>query len=302
MKITTSPIKYNVIAPQNRNRLNNKPVAFNGLSSSFSKATNGLYDSLANGLINISKNSGVKKFVNKLANSKLSYTHLLTAESIILTGFYMQNTARNKKIKKEQKFPMMLNDAMVTALSAFLNYTMDGKISTRISQLQDTVKSPQRKKIVKDLIDNAGNIFSGEELEQVRGLVAGESIKKAGKEITADSLKNAKKSILYDITHGFENIGKNLTPKRTEQIANMVENIPSERIEKAVKQLSESDKVIAGIGLCKTMIIFTLIYRYIGPVIITPLANKISSAIQNRSKNKKAQTANQIKPEENKKS
>ena len=39
----------------------------------------------------------------------------------------------------------------------------------------------------------------------------------------------------------------------------------------------EADKFEAGMRKVKTLIIFGIIYRYMGPVIVTPLANKLSS-------------------------
>ena len=39
----------------------------------------------------------------------------------------------------------------------------------------------------------------------------------------------------------------------------------------------EADKVIPGINKIKTLVIFGIIYRYLGPVVVTPIANKLSS-------------------------
>ena len=39
----------------------------------------------------------------------------------------------------------------------------------------------------------------------------------------------------------------------------------------------EADKIIPGINKIKTLVIFGIIYRYLSPVIMTPIANKISA-------------------------
>ena len=42
-------------------------------------------------------------------------------------------------------------------------------------------------------------------------------------------------------------------------------------------------------GKLKTIVIFGLIYRYIGPVLVTPLANKISSKLFKNDKDSKTE-------------
>ena len=41
----------------------------------------------------------------------------------------------------------------------------------------------------------------------------------------------------------------------------------------------EADKIIPGINKLKVLVILGLIYRFVGPVVITPIANKLSSKL-----------------------
>ena len=58
-----------------------------------------------------------------------TFTHLIVAESCFLSGFYMINTLRNKKIKKEQKPQMLINDTLTLGVSTAGAYLIEGKIS-----------------------------------------------------------------------------------------------------------------------------------------------------------------------------
>ena len=52
----------------------------------------------------------------------------------------------------------------------------------------------------------------------------------------------------------------------------------------------EADKLLPGINKIKTVIIFGIIYRYLGPVLVTPLANKLSSKFFDKKKPEEQKT------------
>lgn len=149
---------------------------------------------------NVIEKEGFQKFVKEFSKSDKSFTNIMIAESIILSGFYMINTLTNKKIKKEQKPQMLINDTMTLAVSAGGAYFFDDKVT----------------KVVNDFTDKF--------------------MKKNG--------------AFYSIEENASNFKD-------------------------------------GMRKIKTLVIFGLIYRYLGPVLITPLANKISSKFFNKTdKNK----------------
>ena len=53
----------------------------------------------------------------------------------------------------------------------------------------------------------------------------------------------------------------------------------------------QADKILPGFNKLKVLVIFGLIYRYLGPVVITPIANKISSKFFDKK-------SDEVKPEQ----
>lgn len=297
MKIMNSPNtyqKFNTSTPKK-----NKNVSFTGASSIVQDFTNKVICNkhTVNAIKGyerfVLEKGPIAKIISKLADSPRGFSHLMVAESMFLTGFYMLNTAKNKKIKKEQKFPLMLNDFLVTALATVLNYTLDSTVDESIKKIGNRVKTTQRKNIVADIFKGLElpDILKGRE-DFISKEVAAESIKFAlGTDKSA--ITTAKNGIIHDIAHKLKPYAEDpdLYVKTGTKDFNIIESfinsIDGEKIKKAANSIEYSDKIVKGIGLCKTMIIFTLIYRFLGPVVMTPLANKISTKVQNRNKNKK---------------
>ena len=90
-----------------------EPVV-NGLSNFYSK---------------VASKNGFQKLINKFSNSNKTFTHLMVAESILLSGFYMINTIRNKKIDKEQKPQMLVNDLLTLGVSTGGAYLFESKVT-----------------------------------------------------------------------------------------------------------------------------------------------------------------------------
>ncbi|MBQ4123702.1 hypothetical protein IJD44_08310 [bacterium] len=160
-----------------------EPVV-NGLSNFYSK---------------VASKNGFQKLINKFSNSNKTFTHLMVAESILLSGFYMINTLRNKKIDKEQKPQMLINDTLTLGVSAAGAYLLDDKVSKAVSKITDNFMSADKHK----------------------------------------------------------------------EFYSKIENVEAFK---------------SGMSKLKTIVVFGLIYRYLGPVLITPLANKLSSKFFNKEK------------------
>lgn len=270
---------YNTAAKRNYQQNN---IAFKGTASVAKEASENFIKTgfevfknttakpIAKLWVKLADSQFARKTVGKLTGTPLAYTHLMTLESIVIGGFYMRNTAKNPKIEKKQKMPLMINDGLVTAVSAFLNYTIDGKIKNSVKELQNSVKNNCIKNAVVDLLDGAKDIVSPEKLAEIC------------KKVDSPSILGNKEFIKETIEGTFESpvakqIMNTLTPEKMAVAA-----------EKASKA-ADINMVIKGIDKCKGIIIFTFIYRYLSPVLITPIANKISGKIQNSIKAKKEQ-------------
>ncbi len=237
--------------------------------SLYSQGVDKIAEPISKWMVNLFNKKPIKSMIKGFSHSPLGYTHMMTIESIVIGGFYMFNTARNKKIEKEQKLPLIINDGLVTSLAAVLNYTMDDKISSKIKQLQDSVKTNSMKNATKEMLEEASKIIDEKKLKQI-----------------------CAKLTPIDLSAGKEAVGKAISEiVDADTLKKVMNTISPEKIIKASNstiQAEQMTKIIDGIGKFKTLAIFTIIYRYLSPVLITPIANNISGKIQHSIKEKKA--------------
>lgn len=249
-----------------------------------------------------------QNFANSFSKSNKTFTHLLIAESILLSGFYMINTLRNDKIKKEQKPQMLINDTLTLGVSAAGAYLAEDKITNLVKKgsekyfekyskfytdealnvLDKMVKTPATE-LIEKVGEVVGNYESSEKfvqgLDDVSALlkthlrnITSDGKSKRAFELSKDGLNNLQSSVKRAIS---ENLGN------AEGAKSAVGSIVKDSyIKSAARQ--EADKAYVGFNKLKVLIIFGIIYRYLGPVVITPIANKISSKFFDKKKDKKA--------------
>ena len=194
MKINAVSNNYNIKdSAMNLNNIHNNP-SFGSIIPK--PVVNGLTDFYGK----VIEKDGFQKFVKGFSKSDKSFTNIMIAESIILSGFYMINTLTNKKIKKEQKPQMLINDTLTLGVSAGGAYFLDDKVTKCIDKFSD------------NFMKKHGAFYSDQ--------------------MNKGNFKDGMKKI-------------------------------------------------------KTLVIFGLIYRYLGPVLITPLANKLSSKLFNKNETSK---------------
>ena len=273
----------------------------------------GIKDGLATMYGAVSKTNIYQNLIQRFSKSDKTFTHLLVAESCFLSGFYMINTLRNKKIDKEQKPQMLINDTLTLGVSTAGAYLVEDKITDVVmrgaekyftkhgdfykklgKEVQQDITSPKNellKKVV-DTVSKTGNEltqgiddvadFMGKQLKNVVG--------EKGKKLKAfqvtseqfDSLKTSVKTALKD------NAGKVDDAKNV--VTNLVDDIYTSSAAR-----EQADKTLSGINKLKVLVIFGLIYRYLGPVVITPIANKLSSKFFENKKEKTPSVPNDSK-------
>ena len=170
------------------NKNNNKNVAFKGAGSAVTEA-------IAKGVGKIADTKGFRKFIEWFKEKNQWFPHLIAAESLWLSGFYMQQTAKSKTIEKDQKLPMILNQGITAVLCTIGAYKLDGVINKKLDKYKD--------------------------------------------------------------------VYKRMNPQLEEKVMN---------------------RRLTGIRLLGPIVIFTTIYRFVGPVIVTPIANKISEWLEPQKK------------------
>lgn len=238
--------------------------------------------------------------IGKAAKSNNVITALMVAESVYLSSFYMLSTLGNKKIDKEQKPQMLINDALVlgvsTATTLFLDKGISGLYQNMLDKhfaspkTQDFYKKLGRE-VQKQLEANSaknqllGEIANGAEAvtaklgEQLKGLVG-----KAGDlkpfEISADQLKELQGRVGSAVSANTGNLDK-----AKEAVGGFVDDVYTNLAAK-----NEINKLDKGFKKLKSVVIFGLVYRYLGPVVVTPIANKISAKLVKNKAEKQATT------------
>ncbi len=291
MKITSINSSYNKNTHANRQ---NAP-SFKG----------GLTDGMASFYSNIAKTKPFQSFIKNFSRSDKTFTHLLIMESCFLSGFYMVNTLRNKKIEKEQKPQMIINDALTLGVSTAGAYFAEDKITNVVMKgaekyfnkhgdfYRELGKKAQEKMTSSpkdDLLRKVGEVASKTGGELAKGLdditetigshlknIAGEEGKLKAFQITQDKMNTVKDSVKKTVK---DNLGN------ADEAKNAVNGLVDDLYEASAAR-EQADKVLPGINKLKVLVIFGLIYRYLGPVVITPIANKLSSKFFEKKKENK---------------
>ena len=289
MRINSISAQTNI---QKNNRLNNKQA-----NPTFGAAgAPGVFNQMATaGYKAVSDTNLFKKMASGLSKSDRTFTMLMIAESVILSSFYMINTLRNKNIEKEQKPQMVINDAMVLGVSAAGSWFLDDKVTKVVNKIADNYfAKPATQEFYKGLgkeaataaktelfgeIANGGEAVSKKIGEHLKGLVGKEGNLKTF-EISEEQLQGIQKKAKNIVTKAAGN-----TETAKKQLSGCLDDVYE-----AMAAKKEAAKIVPGINKLKTLVVFGIIYRYLGPVVVTPLANKISAKFFDN-KGKKAEKA-----------
>lgn len=284
MKINSISQQYNYTNTANKNKRSlsekNTTPAFKGaINEPVVKGLTKLYTKVAG-------TQTFKKMASKLAKSDNSFTHLMVAESALLSGFYMFNTLKNKKIDKEQKPQMLINDTLVWGVSTAGAYLVDGKISNWVAKKagEYTVKHDA---FYTQLGQKAKEASQSELFTKVAQAVDGgteklaEGLENVSKTLTSqlrdkvkpDTLTAVQESVRETITSGISGSKDDVI----NSVKDKVDDVYNVIAEKA--KATEIDKLKTGFNKLRVLVIVGLIYRFLGPVVITPIANKLSKKI-----------------------
>ncbi len=217
------PKTFKNIARIDSNKSSNNP--------SFKGANAVVTEGLAKGISKIVKTKPYTNFINwfgkNYAENDAFFPHVIATESLWLSGFYMYNTGKSKKIEKDQKLAMILNQGITAIGCAVGAYKLDGVIKKKLANYRDTTYSKMHP-------------------------------------IEVD-LKKRYSALLEKYKDN---------PAQLERIE---KSAFTENARKATKKL---DSRFFGLRMLGPIVIFTTIYRFIGPVFVTPVANWLSEKIQ----------------------
>ena len=198
----------------------------------------------------------------KFKNSKYLFNHLLAVGSAITSGMYMYKTLKMPEKKPEdrdRKKTLAVNQFLTFALSTAGAYLLDSKIgnwwdkqTARFAGLRLNDEN-----LAKDFVETNEAIKANNKLiiETNKNKVSKKDLK-----LLLDDTE-----MVRDFVKSRNNF-KSMLPKQRRALLNQID----------------------GMGVLKTMIVFGAVYRYIVPVLVTPIANKIGEKYLSRKQEAKA--------------
>ena len=242
--------------------------------------------------------------------------HLAAIVGCILSGFYMIDTAKSKTIEKDQKLPLILNQGVVCAFSTLGAYTLNNYLDKKINNIYElfSIAKIEDKKLQEHFLKFKANPEYADVVE--RAALKNNKLKELFKKLEKkfeftnntivfikDELKKSKddavaKSFLKEIKNidlqgrDKSDVLKELFFKRMNK-SNVLKKVYNrESMNNTVKlysELKQSEKLsnlLNGFKTAKALMIFALIYRFVSPVVATPIANKFSEKFEAKKKSK----------------
>lgn len=259
-----------------------------------------------------------------LSHAKKPSARMADIESFGITGYWFQNTARSKKIDPSQKLGLNVHSVLVTIVSSTAAFIIDWALDGIIDKSKGKYKER-----LEEIAKSVSSMKHGESLDKILANVS-EKIKMGIKDEVTRVLDSKKTEELAKITQeDIDNIIKNLSatetfkgfdlkPELIKKVADSLEQ--SEPIRKQIKQacadmIGSEDiakKLARSIGdskaiektiesLTKTygkklskfksLTIFTLVVRFLVPVLMVPFSGKLKKKIIEWTNKKQTATA-----------
>lgn len=296
--------------------------AFNAASArkTIKQAKNILYNGsdrttsyMALGIGRLASYKPVQKIVDWFKDKNYQ-AHLAAIVGCILSGFYMLDTAKSKTIEKDQKLPLILNQGVVCAFSTAGAYTLNSYLDKKINNIAElfSIAKIKNKKLqehflkfkadsqyadviyrassnnekVKTILKKLENKF---EFTNNTIVFIKEELKKNKNDSVAKSFLKEIKSI-NTCGRDKADVIKELFLKQMKESQVLKNAYNRESMNNAIKLYSglpESGnlpKLLNGFKTAKALMIFALIYRFVSPVIATPIANKFSEKLEAKKK------------------
>lgn len=281
MNVTLNTNKFqsynNQSNPYRQNRYNQIP-AFTGkpaeaIGQEMANAARGskifepftkMYDNMTswiakNVISHVVNNKGVQKFAENFKNNDMLFNHMLAMGSLITSGLYVKKTLDNKDMDKDRKNTLAINQVLTFIISTIGAYSMDKSLNKWWSKVTNKYVGIQ-------INDKDFASEFGKTLKDVA--VRNKEIKEANKKLAKGDRKLLEQA-----------------PRVDEYLKSYIKDKNVALSEENLKSLTNR---IKGMGLLKKMVVFGLVYRFIVPVLVTPIANKIGDRMITKRKEKEA--------------
>lgn len=271
---------------------------------------------MAVGLGELVSQKPVQNLVNYLKNKNYQ-EHLAAFVGCVLSGFYMLDTARSKTIEKEQKPALIANQGVVCAMSTIGAYTLNHYLNRKInhiaelfhiSKIQDKALQTKFLKFkanadYADVVERAAlkNPKLKQTLDEIKGkfeftnnvkVYLKEEIKKFKDDETAKNFLKEIKKIVVENGKDKSDAVKALYMQKMPYSKAMRAAFNREAMNNAIKKIAKAEgnghltKMMNGFKTAQALMVFALIYRFVSPVVATPIANNLSEKLEARKKAK----------------
>lgn len=111
-------------------------TTFTGKSKLMDKTTDGIAKFIGSYVVN---NRVAKFIVEKVKDTNL-VSHLSVLTALALSGFYMQQTSKNKDLEKKKRNTLVINQGLVAVVSTVMGYTFDKMANKKVDRYIETFK------------------------------------------------------------------------------------------------------------------------------------------------------------------
>lgn len=261
--------------PSHKTNHNNQNTSFKGgvplrsvFLKPFERGMNKLTDGIADYYSGFAFSNGVTNWLSKREKLDKVVGHMQTAGSVIISGMYMTKTLQNRNLDEERKKTLAVNQGLTLLFSTMGAYFLDNKLADFWN------KHVSDKYIASHLNLAADKTYPGIKNPNMTKKELEQFIKEEKAWRKAENIRLMKEGL----------------KKHQEYIKNLyLENHPDDiklvkfkkpdlmhYIEKGLKNKELTGK-LKGLNALKSLLVFGTVYRFIGPVAVTPVANWIGN-------------------------
>ncbi len=207
---------------------------------SFKGGSEKIINNFAKGIEHISMTRPGERCVELLSNTKKPSPRMGDITSFLLTGYWLYNTTKSKKIDPDQKLGLNIQSALVTIVSSFFALGIDWACDKPLEIAKNNFKNV----LTNNITDIKDMLSSVEDTHAIKELIAEKCSNLAGCREIADKLSS-------------------INFKDSKQLSNTITKLSNSYGKKLSK--------------LKSLTIFALVVRLLVPVLMVPVAGKIKN-------------------------